>query len=132
MSGEKNLTVMIKNMDPYLNQGNYVFVSVKSLEKIKREDTICEFKEEEGVTVVMRKSKADELELDYDFIASWITLKLHSSLDAVGLTAFFSNVLAENNISCNVVAGYYHDHIFVHEKDAEKAIKLLRNKTEAS
>ena len=65
------------------------------------------------------------MNLSYQFIASWITLKIHSSLEAVGLTAAFSNELAKYNISCNVVAGYYHDHIFVDHKEGEETIKIL-------
>ena len=52
---------------------------------------------------------------------------LLKNMRPVGLTAAFSKVLAENNISCNVVAGYYHDHIFVMKVDADKAMGLLSN-----
>lgn len=54
-----------------------------------------------------------------------ITLTVHSSLDAVGLTAAFATELTRHGISANVVAGYYHDHIFVAEKDAERAVAAL-------
>lgn len=126
MSGETNISELVKNMSPYLNTGDYVFSSIKDISSIKREDTICEFKEQEGITVIIEKHKADKYHLDYDYIAAWITLKIHSSLDAVGLTAIFSNELAKHNISCNVVAGYYHDHIFVNKKDAKRAINALK------
>jgi len=46
-------------------------------------------------------------------------------LDAVGLTAAFSKALTEVNISANVIAGYYHDHIFVAKRDEDKAMKAL-------
>ena len=86
-------------------------------------------KEDEGTTIIIEKSKADQLSLKYDFVASWITLIVHSSLSAVGLTAAFSTELAKNNISCNVIAGYYHDHIFVDKRDGVKAMKILESMT---
>ncbi len=127
MEGETNLNVLISGMTPKLNKGEYVFTSVKNFGVIDRVSTLFEFKEKEGTTIVMERWKADELNLQYTFIAAWITLMVHSSLEVVGLTAAFSKVLTQHNISCNVVAGYYHDHIFVDKKDADKAIKVLKN-----
>ncbi|CAM4182509.1 ACT domain-containing protein [Zobellia nedashkovskayae] len=126
MAGEKNLAEMIKGMTPKLNEGEYVFITLTDANQISRADTLCEFKEQEGTTVIIAKQKADALRLPYEYIASWITLEIHSSLEGVGLTALFSSELAKNNISCNVVAAYYHDHIFVDHKDAEKAVAVLR------
>lgn len=129
MSGETNLQALLKNMTPILNEGEYVFCTVKEITMIDTNKVICFFKEAEAYTIIIKKSLADELGLAYSFVAAWITLTVHSSLDAVGLTAAFSNALADNGISCNVVAAYYHDHIFVSKDDAEKAMMVLNNLT---
>ncbi len=75
--------------------------------------------------MVMQRAIADKLGFPYKHVCSWITLEVHSSLDAVGLTAAFSTKLAEHNISCNVIAGYYHDHLFVATEDAQSAVRVL-------
>ncbi|WP_405292818.1 ACT domain-containing protein [Algibacter sp. Ld11] len=131
MDAQKNLSELIKNMTPKLNDGVYVFVTLQDYNLVDRTDTIAEFKEAEGLTIIIEKDKADRLNLKYNYEASWITLQVHSSLEAVGLTAVFSSELAKYNISCNVIAGYYHDHIFVDKKDAKTAVDALINLSKA-
>jgi len=125
MTGENNLDVLLKTMKPKLHIGDYVFCTVGESFPIDFADVILFFKEEEGNTLVLRKEVADSFRLDYSFVASWITLTVHSSLEAVGLTAAFSKALSDAQISCNVVAAFYHDHIFVDYKDALKAMQIL-------
>ncbi|KFF11346.1 acetyltransferase [Chryseobacterium soli] len=127
MSGEKNLTVLLQNMEPVLNDGDYVFSTVENVSQIPdMEKLLFFFREKEAVTVVLEKSIADEWNLKYNYISSWLTLNVHSSLEAVGLTAAFANALKHENISCNVVAAYFHDHIFVAKEDGGRAMEALK------
>jgi len=127
MSGEKNLQVLLKTMKPELNAGDYVFCTTKETTNIPSSRILCSFKEHEGITIILKKEDADEANLNYQFIASWITLTVHSSLEAVGLTAAVANALSKENISCNVIAAYYHDHIFIAKQDALRAMQILLN-----
>lgn len=124
-SGETNLSKILKTLSPELNPGEYIFYSTNDPAQFDQKDVIGLFKENEGVTVIISKELANQKKIPYKFIASWITLNVHSSLDAVGLTAAFSTALTKENISANVIAGYYHDHIFVAKEDAGKAMKAL-------
>lgn len=125
MSGEKDLEKLLKSMKPQHNVGDYVFCKVEKLKNLNLDDIEMFFKEKETITLILKKEIAEQLNLEYSVVMSWITLTVHSSLEAVGLTAAFSKALSENGISCNVVAAFYHDHIFVNTNDTEKAMKVL-------
>jgi hypothetical protein len=124
--GITNLSTLIASMEPILNDGTYVFTSVKDVSGIPRGLSLCEIREEEGITLILEKEAAEKRGLPFTFIAAWITLNVHSALEAVGLTAAFATALGKAGISCNVVAGYYHDHIFVDQNHAQAAMKVLR------
>ena len=127
MSGHTNLDMLISTMQPELHAGEYVFCGVPDLSAIRTQDICCFFREEEEITLIVEKGVADRLGLSYGFRAAWITLRVHSSLEAVGLTAAFSTALTAAGISCNVVAGLHHDHLFVPVREADRAIIVLRN-----
>lgn len=130
MTGETNLAALLKAIHPSLNSGDYVFCTVENLAPYDLQDFVMIFREAESFTVILKKEKAENLRLGFSAIFSWITLLVHSSLQAIGLTAAFSKALSLNGISCNVVAAYYHDHIFVEKNDADKAILVLKSLSE--
>lgn len=131
MSGEKNLDKLLSAMSPALIAGEFVFCSFKKARYGDHSELepIGAFTESEGLTLVIPKSKADEHGIKYESLFSCITLTVHSSLEAVGLTAAFSSKLAEHGISANVMAGYFHDHIFVQKELAEEAIAAISELT---
>lgn len=81
--------------------------------------------EAEGTTVIVTVAEAERRDWPIGFVAAWLTVEIHSSLDAVGLTAVLSRVLTEHDISCNVLAGYFHDHILVPWERADEAVQAL-------
>ena len=132
MSGEKNLANLIASMTPVINENDYVFGTLKTYdyEQVLLLNPISTFQEQEGLTVILTKEKADEFNISYSGVFKCITLNVHSSLDAVGLTAAVSTKLTQSNISANVVAAYYHDHVFVAVKDAKQALDDLNALTQ--
>ena len=127
MSGIKDLDILLSNIEPVLDERNFVFCSFPTIDwKIMYElNPIGIFHEKEGVTFILEQQDAVNKKIHYQSVYRLITLNVHSSLDAVGLTAAFSAKLAEKNISTNVVTAYYHDHIFVPEEKAEQALNAI-------
>lgn len=127
MAGETSLAALLRSMSPQLNAGEYVFCSLRDGQLPTGVDVIGSIREQEGLTVIVERSHAEKAGLSFDYVAAWITLNVHSALEAVGLTAAFGSALGNAGISCNVIAGYYHDHLFVGQADAERAMEVLRD-----
>ena len=124
---EKDLQKLLQGLHPKLNDGNYVFCSVPDATKLTSLPCIGSFRESEGTTFILSRDIADRYRMSYDLIFCWITITVHSALDAYGLTAAIATALADAEISCNVVAGYYHDHLFIPQEDGLRAMGILKN-----
>ncbi|ARF80609.1 ACT domain-containing protein [Kitasatospora aureofaciens] len=124
MAGERDLATLLRGMRPQLNPGRYVYCTLPAKVPAGMRPVVT-VAEPEGVTMVVTQEEADALGLRYEYVAAWITLQIHSALEAVGLTAAVAGRLAEEGISCNVVAGFHHDHLFVAADDAERAVRAL-------
>ncbi|MGB3685275.1 MAG: ACT domain-containing protein [Ornithinimicrobium sp.] len=113
MPGLTDLDELLSGMRPVLRRGTYVYVFVghAALTTLPVHEALI--REPEGISLVMRREDADAADLHYDVVLTWITLTVHSSLEAVGLTAAFATALTDAGISCNVLAGFHHDHILV-------------------
>ncbi len=81
--------------------------------------------EDEGVTVVARLEVAAARGWEVGFVGSWLTLDVHSSLEAVGLTAAVSAAFAERGVPCNVLAGFVHDHLLVPTDRLDEALAAI-------
>ncbi len=126
MAGETALATLLRSMSPQLNDGEYVFCTIRDGHLPKDCEVIGSFREQEGLTVILEREQAEKAGFSFDYVAAWITLNVHSALEAIGLTAAFASALGQAGISCNVIAGYYHDHLFVGQADAERAMTVLR------
>ncbi|MFJ1576262.1 ACT domain-containing protein [Streptomyces sp. NPDC088182] len=126
MTGESDLRKLLSGMRPQLNPGRYVFSTVDGGGGVPAGVTpVVTVAEQEGLTLVVRLEDADTVGLPYDYVAGWITLRVHSALEAVGLTAAVARELADIGLSCNVVAGFHHDHLFVPYERAAEAVAAL-------
>ncbi|MGQ3209868.1 MAG: ACT domain-containing protein [Shinella sp.] len=132
MSGVTDLDDLLATMEPTLVEGIFVYASVAAddLANHLSRRPIGLFREEEGITLILPADAAEGLAASPPM--RMITLTVHSSLEAVGLTAAFATVLTAAGISANVVAGFHHDHIFVPDRDAERALETLKDLSRAA
>ena len=127
MNKISDLSFLITNLAPVLAPKEYVFVSQshESLGEASELEPIGLFHEFEGLSLIVPRERADSCELDYEGVFRMITLQVQSSLQAVGLTAVVAEALSRRGISANVVAAFYHDHLFIPSVRADEAMKTL-------
>lgn len=116
---------LLRTMTPVLNPGVYVFASLPPGSPIDMQPVVACVREAEGISVVLAEPDAIRLGLPILFRSAWLTLTVHSDLADVGFTAAFSTALGQAGISCNVIAGVHHDHIFVPFERRDDALQAL-------
>lgn len=125
----RDLPALLATLEPRLHPGTWIFAVLPEdheAAELTDLDPLATFREEEGLTVIVEEARARVAGLDALFRASWITLAVHSDLEAVGLTAAVATALAEAGIPCNVLAAAHHDHLFVPVAEGERAMGVLR------
>ena len=127
MVGEKDIKKLLTSLSLHLIEGDFVFCTIQDAKYGDFAELLpmASFREDEGLTLLVPKENADKAGFSYESIFKCISLKVHSSLEAVGLTAAVSGKLAERGISANVIAAYYHDHIFVQAEKVDAALSAL-------
>ncbi|MDP6197581.1 MAG: ACT domain-containing protein [Porticoccaceae bacterium] len=129
MTGETDIDIILHALSPTLLDDSYVFCTVSDgvYGDYITTQPIASFQEAEGLTLVITQDRADAHGLAYEGLFRCISLQIHSSLEAIGLTALISAKLAAAGISANMIAGYYHDHVFVPQSRATDALDILNN-----
>lgn len=121
-----DLATLLSGLEPEQQPGTYVFATLTPHQEVPASDLVAMVREREGTSVVVEEQEAARLGLQPVMRCVWITLAVHSDLHAVGLTAAFARALGDVGISCNVVAGAHHDHLFVPPAQAADAMAALR------
>lgn len=125
MAVVRDSDAMIAGMSPALDTEIWHFCSTNDRGTLGTTALAC-FEEEEGLSVILPASTAEAHGFDTAFPMARITLRVHSALDGVGLTAAVAGILAKAGIACNMVAAYHHDHAFVPWAQREEALSLLQ------
>ncbi|PCI88157.1 MAG: ribonuclease H family protein [Hyphomicrobiales bacterium] len=128
-NGTTNLPKLIASMQPELQPHIYVFAKTNDKTLATSLNPIMQFQEPEATTLILRQTIAKKHSLDHEFPCRMITLKIHSSLQAVGFLALITSHLAKHNIAVNPVSGFYHDHLFIAHDKAEQAMTALAELT---
>ena len=127
MPGKTNLKEILHNINPRLLDETFVFITSSEpledlINSLKPKAT---FLEDGGITLVINQKDADAHSLQYDGIFKCISLGVHSSLESHGLISTITGELTKHRISSNIFSGHFHDHIFVQNNLAAKALRVI-------
>ena len=125
MSGESNLELLLRSMQPLAVPGEYVICTINESQLKDLEIPLLIFRELEGPTVIVTKLVAEQNQLSFESTWGLVSLSIHSDLTAVGFLAAITNHLAKAGISVNVISAFYHDHLFVPYERVDEVMFLL-------
>ncbi len=133
MTGETDLATMLASIAVHREPGTFCFISDASSDIAPElaAQSLATVREAEGMTHVVPVEAARSHGIEPHYEAAWLTLEVHSALEAVGLTAAFSRALADARLSCNVLAGFHHDHLLVPADQANDAIAAIESLRES-
>jgi uncharacterized protein len=132
-TGKSDLSELLAGMEPDLDEREFVYCNVPADAVRKLDvDPLGRFREEEGETLILSRSEAEGNNIPFTFRCRKITLRIRSSLDAIGFLAAIATELANHGISSNCVSAYHHDHLFVPAHEGERALVILRQLQRAS
>ena len=120
-----DLAVLLASLQPELHPGAWAWCALPTGAPLGDVAAVASVQEAEGLTVVVAQDDALARGWNVVFLSAWITLRVHSDLASVGMTAAFARVLGDAGIACNVIAGAYHDHLFVPTDRAADAMAAL-------
>ena len=112
--GETDLDRLLQGLAPAVDARRFAFVLATGV--TLDSNAFALIREDEATTLVR---------VDPDGDWARITLKIHSSLSSVGLTAAVAASLAERRIPSNVIAASFHDHLFVPWDRRDEALGAL-------
>ncbi|MEZ2419823.1 ACT domain-containing protein [Luteibacter sp. RCC_6_2] len=126
--GLTDLRALLAALDPEVDPIPKRFLHV-SHEKARTRlaDALMMFREAEGTTLIVDVD-GDDAQGDR-LLWARITLRVQSSLTAVGMMAAVSAALAKRGIPCNPVSAFLHDHIFVPWDRRDDALDALSHLT---
>jgi hypothetical protein len=126
VNAETELQKLLASMEPELHPDVFVFATLSPANfKALQPEIWGWFREPEGITLILKKNAAETASLDYTYPSRLITLRVQSSLEAIGFLAVITERLAAAGISVNAISAYYHDHLFVPVDRAEQTLEIL-------
>jgi uncharacterized protein len=119
------IRTLLASISPELRPGTFVFVSLEAERHEVLAETISFFREPEGISYIVPLDCAVRLGLNYSFPCRLVTLRVQSSLSAVGFLAAIEQRLAGKEIPVNAVSAFHHDHLFVPVDRADETVAEL-------
>jgi uncharacterized protein len=124
-TGETDLDAMLATLAVQRRPGVFTYIAVEVPTPGLVAAAHAMVKEGALTTIVLPVDAAERAGQLVTVRFAWLTLTVQSSLEAVGLTAAISERLTRENIACNVLAGYHHDHLLVPVERVDDAVRAL-------